>query len=294
MNHGTKIFALLFWVPLLCWAVPGTLENLNYKVTLSETTPGVDDSLVPGVDPLINVNVQDKVHGSGTQFPLKVYAIQEYFFSDNLLNLITRNTPKSSMAKPLYGFLQLNLDAPNDSRQYNAIRKYYFSTDNRALVASFAEGTDSGPGSQALGLIRWGDKPASLGWIYSITSQVNLLKSYGVQDGRIPQLEGEAGWTADSLTAAFMVSFSGGQASPDSATPDPASKTYYLVRADLGDNGIKVAAAPVDGAALRLQDGGTVDKVSCMGDQATVTVISADGTDTRQVQIPLPVMRSNE
>ena len=164
LNQCFKLFLVLVFLPLLAWAGPDTLENLQYRVTLSETTPGVDDSLVPGVDSVINVDVQDKLRGSGTRFPLKVYAIQEYFFSDNLLNLITRNTPKSSFTKPLYGFMQLNLDSPADSRQYGGIRKYYFSSDNRALVALFEQGTEGGPVTQSLGLVRWGDKPASLGW----------------------------------------------------------------------------------------------------------------------------------
>jgi hypothetical protein len=268
----------------MAWAVPGTLENLQYRVNLSETTPGVDDSLVPGVDPLINVDIQDKLHGTGTRFPLKVYAIQEYFLSDNLLNLITRDTPKSSMSKPLYGFLQLNMDSPNDSRQYKGISKYFFSSDNRALIALFNNGDAAGGAvTQSLGLVRWEDKPASLGWIYSPGAQVNTLKAFRVPDGEIPALEGTVGWTADSLTAAFVASFTGGQATPETGT-----KTYFLVRADLGDNGIKVAASPVDTAALHLQSGATIDKVACTGDTATLTVISSDGTDTQQVQLPLP------
>ena len=140
------LFALLILVPLAAFANPGTLENLQYKVTLSETTPGVDDSLIPGLDPLINVDIQDKLHGTGTRYPLKVYAIQEYFFSDNLLNLITRTSPKSSVTKPFYGFLQLNLESASDSRQYDGIRKYYFSSDNRAMIAIFEQGTGGGGG----------------------------------------------------------------------------------------------------------------------------------------------------
>ncbi len=278
----------LLFLPFAVAADPGTIENLQYKVTLSETTPGVDDALIPGVDPLINVDVQDKLHGTGTRFPLKVYAIQEYFFSGNLLNLITRDTPKSSGTKPLYGFMQLNLDSPNDSRQYSGIQKYYFSTDNRALIASFTEGTAGGSVTQSLGLIRWGDKPASLGLIYSATAQVNLLKSSHVPDGETPTLEGTIGWAADSLTAAFIASFSDSQ-----TTPTPGEKNYFLIRVDLSDAGVKVAATPVDSAALRLQNGGTIDKVDCGGDTATVSIISSDGTDTQQVELPLPPIAGN-
>jgi hypothetical protein len=278
-----KALAVLFVLPLGVLAGPGTLENLQYKVTLSETNPGVDDTLVPGVDPLINVDVLDKFHNSGSRYPLKVYAIPEYFFSDNRLNLITRTTPRSSVNKPLYGFLQLDLDSASDSRQYDGMRKYYFSTDNRALIAVFEQGTaDGGPATQSIALVRWGDKPASLGWIYSPPNQVNTLKSFQVPDGAIPNLEGTVGWTADSLTAAFVASFTGGTGAADAA-----SKSYFLVRVDLGDNGIKIAASPLDPEALHLSTGATIDKVDCAGDQATLTIISPDGTD-QQAQLPLP------
>ncbi len=287
--NGWKLLLIALIFPGHSPAAPGYLENLQYKVTLSETTPGVDDSLVPGMDPLINVNIQDKLHASGTQFPLKVYSIQEYFLSDNLLNLITRNSPKNSMSKPVYGFIQLNMDTPNDSRQYGGISKYYFSSDNRALIGSFGGGSTEGvPVTQSLGLIRWEDKPASMGWIYSAPNQVNLLKSGGVPDGQNPALEGTVGWTANSLTAAFMVSFSTAPAGSPAA-PDPGTKSYFLVRVEMGD-GLKVAASPVDTAALRLQNGGAIDKVACSGDQATLDVISADGSDTQQVQLPLPAL----
>jgi hypothetical protein len=277
------LFALLILVPLAAFANPGTLENLQYKVTLSETTPGVDDSLIPGLDPLINVDIQDKLHGTGTRYPLKVYAIQEYFFSDNLLNLITRTSPKSSVTKPFYGFLQLNLESASDSRQYDGIRKYYFSSDNRAMIAIFEQGTGGGAATSSLGLVRWENKPASLGWIYSPANQANSLKTFQVPDGEIPALEGTVGWTADSLTAAFVASFTGGQ-----TATDPGTKTYFLIRVDLGDDGIKIAASPLDAAALHLSTGSTIDKVECSGDLATLTIISSDGTDTQQVQLPLP------
>jgi hypothetical protein len=283
LKHWIPFFTVLAFLPLLSWAGPGTLENLQFKVTLSETSPGVDDSLIPGVDPLINVDVQDKIRGTGTRYPLKAYAITEYFFSDNLLNLITRNSPKSSLTKPLYGFLQLNLEAPDQSRQYSGFRKYYFSTDNRALLALFEQGEEGGPVTQSLGLVRWSDKPASLGWIYSPGNQVNALRAAQVPDGETPALEGTVGWTADSLTCAFVASFSGGP-----ATPNPATKTYFLIRVDMGEVGIKVAASPVDPAALRLDKGATIDKVDCSGDKATLTIVSPDGTDTQQVELPLP------
>jgi hypothetical protein len=48
----------------------------------------------------------------------------------------------------------------------------------------------------------------------------------------------------------------------------------------------------VDLATLRLQNGGAIDKVACSGDLATLDVISADGSDTQQVQLPLPVLPS--
>jgi len=281
---------VVIWLftPLGTFANPGSLENLQYKVSLSETTPGVDDSLIPGVDPVINVDVQDKLRGSGTRFPLKVYAIPEYFFSDNLLNLLTRTSPRSSVSKPLYGFLQLNLDSSTDSRQYNGIRKYFFSTDNHALVGVFEQGAEGGPVTSSVGLIRWGDKPASLGWIYSAVNQVNTLKTYQVPDGEIPALEGTVGWTADALTAAFVASFTGGP-----TASDPSVKSYFLIRVDLGDSGIKVAANPVDPAALKLSTGATIDKVECSGDLATLTITSPDGSDTQQVQIPLPNIGKN-
>jgi hypothetical protein len=195
------------------------------------------------------------------------------------------------LTKPIFGFIQLNMDAPNDSRQYGGISKYYFSSDNRALIGSFiAESKEGGAVTQSIGLIKWEDKPASMGWIYSAPNQVNLLKSSGVPDGQNPTLEGTVGWTADSLTAAFMVSYAAVPAAGQ-AIPDPGSKTYFLVRVDMGDR-LKVAASPVDLATLRLQNGGAIDKVACSGDLATLDVISADGSDTQQVQLPLPVLPS--
>src|SRR5208282_962635 len=104
-----------------------------------------------------------------------------------------------------------------------------------------------------------------------------------VPDGETPSLEGTAGWSADSLTCAFVASFS---APP--ATPNAGTKTYFLVRVDMEDSGIKVAASPLDPVALRLSSGATIDKVDCSGDKATLTITSSDGTDTQQVQLPLP------
>src|SRR5579859_849189 len=108
-------------------AVPGHLENGDYKVSLSETLPGLDDQTPLGAPPTITAAVVDKFRSTQTTFPLNFYAIPQFFLSGENLNLLGRTNLKSSPEGFRYSFLQISLSNPPDSREFRPLKQYSFS-----------------------------------------------------------------------------------------------------------------------------------------------------------------------
>src|SRR5579859_2434124 len=260
----------------ILWAVPGTLENTDYKINFSETLRGVDSQPMTLGGPVIYVDVTDKFRSQGTRFPLEVYAINQYFLDDDRLNLICRTTPRDTFHQ-LYSFIQLNLTDHQDSRQFQGMEKFFFSPDNRFLVAAFDQG---GP-PESIGFIRLSQGPARLGWLYSEKEKLNLFQKALPEIGKHLSLASVVGWMADSLTAVFVLSENVGTAE------SPVLK-YYLTCLYLEEDGFKVAAEAVDLSPYQLPDGGMIDTISCSGDHATLYFQPKDLSGTSQADFKLP------
>lgn len=255
-----KLLNLLFF--LFCfstlsalWADPAALENFDYKITLSETLPGVDNAPATAGGPVINVDVTDKRRSISTRFPLRVYSINEYFLSEDKLNLLCRTTLRDT-TRQHYSLIQLNLSNNPDSRQYSDLKKYYFSPDNGTLLGVFDQ-----EGSTAIGLIRLAKGPAGLGWLYSEREQVNLFLKALPSLGKKTTLASVVGWSADALTAVFVLS-------ADEGTMDEPVLKYYLASVVLEEDQFQTAVKSVDLTAFQIPAGGMIDKIDCVGDQA--------------------------
>jgi|SRR5579872_5258537 len=273
-NPLVFILCLSIFSPL--WAVPGTLENFDYKINLSETMPGVDSAPVTFGGPVINVDITDKLRSSTTRFPLKVYSINEYFLAEDHLNLLCRTTLRDT-TEQRFTLIQLNLSNSPDSRQFQGLKKYFFSPDNQSLLGTF----DRGGTGESIGLIRLGKGPAGMGWLYSEEAQVNLFQKALPSMGKKISLASLVGWTADALTAAFVLR-------ADEGTPDTPVLKYYLACLYLDEDRFQVAAEAVDLSAYHIPDNGTIDQIACEGDQVTLTFPSSDSFKTSKAVIKLP------
>ena len=257
-------------------AAPASLENFDYKVNFSETLPGVDNA-PPTVDgPVINVDVTDKLRNNTTRFPLKVYSINEYFLVDDKLNLLCRTTLRDT-TRQFYSMIQLNFSNAPDSRQFSGLKKYFFSSDNGSLLAVF----DQDGQEDALGLIRLNQGPAQLGWIYSEREQTNLFLKALPALGKNIRLASVVGWSADALTAAFVLSGNEG-------TADAPVLKYYLACVTLDGDHFQTAVEPVDLSAYALPAGGTIDKIDCVGNQAALYFPPKNMADNGKVTFKLP------
>jgi len=234
------------------WAVPATVENLDYKITLSETLPGLDDQAVPQMGPTITVTIQDKFRSTGLTYPLSVYAINDYALSGDYLNLLCRITPKISDGGPRYTFIQLNLSSPSDSRQFQPLKIYSFSPGNQYLLATF----DGKGKADSIGLIQL-DGPAKLGWLYSTQSSVDLFQKALPVPVQGIVLNNPIGWSGDSSTAIFV-------ASANDGTQDAqgnAVQKDYLTRLELDGDDFKLAAEPVDLSPYHYRNGSIISDV---------------------------------
>jgi hypothetical protein len=284
-----SVFFMLLSASSPLWALPAVVENINYKVTLSETLPGMDDQTNLQAPPTITVDVQDKIHSTDTRYPLNVYSINHYYLADDTLNLLCRINRRAPDSGPRYTLIQLNLSSPSDSRQFQPVKQYSFSPDDQTAIAVL-DGAPSG-GPDSVGVIRLNHAPAQLGWIYANKGLINLFQKALPDISKDVVIQDPVGWSADSLTAVFVVSAS--SATPDSqatpmATPvQPASKDY-LASVELTDDGYKVAAQPVDLSPYHYRNGGVIYKIECSADKATIYFSQANSSDNLQAVFSLP------
>lgn len=261
-------------------AKPAVLENINYKVTLSETLPGLDDQLSLQAGPTIQVTIQDKIHSNGFIYPLNVYAIHSYFLTDNTLNLLCRTTPKEAISGPRYTFIQFNLSNEQDSRQFQSLKRYSFSPDNRFLLAII----DTGATTDSVALIRLDKSPAQLGWVYSNNGAINFFKKALPSMAQSVVLYDPIGWSADSFTAAFVASAA--DMIPDTQG-QPVSRDY-LACVQLSEDGFQVAAEPVDLSPYHYKNGSVIVDLKCDGGKITLFFNQTDSSDNLKAEFPLP------
>ena len=262
------------------WAVPATVETLDYKITLSETLPGLDDQSVPQMGPTITVTIQDKFRSTGMVYPLSVYAINDYALSGDYLNLLCRITPKISDGGPRYTFIQLNLSSPSDSRQFQPLKIFSFSPGNQYLLATF-DGKDQ---PDSIGLIQL-DGPAKLGWLYSDKSAVNLFQKALPSMTQGILLNNPVGWSGDSSTAVFVASSSDGTRDAQGN----AVQKDYLARLELNGDNFKLAAEPVDLSPYHYRNGSIISDLKCSLDKATFFFSQSNSSDILKADFPLPV-----
>jgi hypothetical protein len=279
---GISLLAFLVVSPLL--AAPAVIENPFYKINLSETMPGIDDPSLntnnPFTQPLINVDVLNKTQSSSNRFPLQVYAINEYFLAEDQLNLLCRTTPTSA-GFPLYSLIQLNLRSTQDSRQFPAIKKYFFSPDNQFLLVVLDKDQAGKGTSDPIALIRLEDAPPVMGWLYSDKDQVNLFQRVLPDMGSPIVLNGIVGWTGDSLTAAFILSSNAG-------TPESPVFKDYLACVRLNGDDFKVAVKPVDLSSYQIHTGGGIDRIQMSEDKATFFFNQPNSAGELQGDFQLP------
>jgi hypothetical protein len=252
------------------------LENFDYKINLSETMPGVDIAPVSLGGTVINVDITDKLRSNTTRFPLKVYSINEYFLVEDHLNLLCRTTLRDT-TEQRFTLIQLNLSNSPDSRQFLGLKKYFFSPDNQSLIGVF----DNGGTEDSIGLIRLGKAPAGLGWLYSPEARTNLFKKVLPTLGEKAALASLVGWTADALTAAFVLR-------ADEGTADVPALKYYLACLYLDEDRFRVAAEAVDLSAYPIPGNGTIDQIACEGDQVTLTFPPSDSNKAMKAVFKLP------
>jgi hypothetical protein len=257
--------------PLL--AVPGHLENGDYKVSLSETLPGLDDQTALGAPPTITATVVDKFRSTQTAFPLNFYALPQFFLSGGNLNLLGRTNLKSSSEGFRYSFLQISLSNPPDSRGFGPLKQYSFSPDDRFLLAVF----DGQGHPDSIGVIRFDQAPAQIGWLYANGGALNLFKEAAPNLGSILTLNDPVGWSADSSTAVFILSNSA-----------PTAVQNYLVRVDLASDRASPALLPVDLSAAHYQSGGVLTRIVTDGQTAELYFNRGDSSDVTPVTFTLP------
>ena len=264
-------------------ARPASLENSGYKVSLSETLPGMDDQTPLGAPPTITAQVTDKFRSTQTTFPLNFYAIPEFFLNETNLDLLGRINPKSSPEGFRYGFLQISLSNPPDSREFKPLKQYSFSPDNRFLLGVF-DGQDH---PDSIGVIRLDEAPAQIGWLLANGGALNLFKEAVPALGPHLALNDPVGWSADSGTAVFILSAS--VSAP--ATPSNSSDTQaqnYLVRLDLTPDRAQPSLMPVDLSAEHYQSGGALTRIVTDGRTAALYFNQSDSSDTTPVTFALP------
>lgn len=261
-------------------ASPVAVENIDYKVSLSETLPGLDDSLVPQAGPTIGVTILNKFSNTGIVYPLNVYAINDYALLGGHLNLVCRTTPRVVDGGPRYSFVQLDLANPTDSKQFQPLKQFSLSPGNQNLLVVF-DGKDQ---SDSIGLIQLGDGPAGMIWLYAKNGKINLFQKSLPDMSVNVALHDPVGWSVDSGTAAFLASAGDG-------TQDPQGKVIlkdYLVFLVLDESGCKVAAEPVDLSPYHYKAGSVITDIKCTSDKATIIFSQADSSDNLQAEFPFP------
>ena len=272
------LFSLLPCSPL--WAVPGTLENNDYKVTLSETLPGLDSQGSPPSGVGITITVADKFRSTATLYPLDGYAVNVYFLLGDSLNLLSRTTLMGNQLAYRYNFLQLALSNPPDSRLYKDLRQFSFSPDQRSLLAVI----DGGEGKPPLvGLVSLDNPPARMSLLYGEPMGINLFKGGFSSPVSNLVVNDPVGWAADGLTAAFVLSV--GDGSQD-AQGKPALKDYLAVLQQT-DKGWGASVQPLDLSAYHFHQGGVVTDLQVGGGQARLFLTDQNSTSPSEVDFKL-------
>jgi hypothetical protein len=271
----------LFFLPFLAAAplaaAPAVLENAGYKVTLSETLPGLDAVSVPQQGPTITVTVLDKLRFTSASFPLPVYAIQDYFLADSALDLMTRTNPLGSQGGPRFDFYQLNLESPDESRRYGPVKRFSLSPDNQAVLARF----DGGDKPDAIVLILDSSVPAVLYWLYGPQAGMGLFQKAIPSLTSPPQVQDPVAWAADSMTAAFLVT-----TGKDADEIEPGRT--YLTALRLDGDGPQIAVNPVDLSPYGYGRGAVVVRAQCAGNQAAFFLTRPGSADVQEADFPLP------
>ncbi len=273
-------FAVFLGTFSILGAVPASVENLNYKVTLSETQPGLDDQAVQQAGPTITVAILDKMRNTRLVYPLQIYAIHYYFLRDEALDLVCRTTLEGDAGGPRYSFIQLNLNNTQDSRQFPLMKRFSFSPDGQTLLAVL----DGSGAADPVVLLRIQESPPRMGWIYSSKDQVNLFTRAQPALARDVTVNEPVGWSADSSTAAFVVS------SPDGTKDgqDLPIQRDYLACLRLSGEGFRVAAQPLDLIPYHYHNGSVITEIKCNGDKATLSFVQSDSSSNLTAEFPLP------
>ncbi len=262
------------------WALPATVENLDYKVTLSETMPGVDDQTSLQAGPTITVSVQDKVRNNGVLVPLPVYSINHYYLGTNSLNLLCRTTPRSADTAALYNLFQLDLSNSQESRQFKDLKRYSFSPDDHFLLGVF----DGKGQPDSIVLVRLSEPPAQLEWIYTNKGAYNLFRKTLPDMPKKLHLNDPVTWSIDSDAAVFVIS-------GEEDAPDPEGKPVwkdYLACVTVSDDGFKVAAEPLDLSTYHYRQGAVISKIECRADKAILYFTRDNSSDNLKAEFTLP------
>lgn len=277
------VLPLALFIFFLCTnllAAPGQLENSDYKVTISETLPGIDSNqaLLPP-DAAITVTVTDKFRSQQTLYPLKAYAVQNYFFLGDTLNLVARTTLANASTGPRYSFIQLSLSNSQDSRQFPNLRQVSLSPDQQTLLAVM----DNGTTPPLLGLSQLVDGPPSLVWLYAEPAGINHFKAAFSAPVTALTLNDPVGWAADSLSAAFLLTV-------DDGTRDAQGKPVFkdiLADLELSDNQWKVSCHSVDLSSYHFHTGAALSDLQCSGGQAKLFFASDNSTNPVEADFQL-------
>lgn len=262
------------------WAVPGTVENNDYKATISETLPGLDSQGSPPSGVGITITVADKFRSTTTLYPLDGYAVNVYFLLGDSLNLVSRTTLMGNQVAYRYNFLQLALSNPSDSRLYKGFRQFSFAPDQRSLLAVI----DGGDGKPPLiGLASLENPPARMVILYGEPMGANIFKSAFSSPVSTLALNDPVGWAADGQTAAFVLSV--GDGSQD-AQGKPVLKDYLAVLQQT-DKGWGASAQPVDLSAYHFHQGGVVTDLQIGGGQARLFLTDQNSTSPSEVDFKL-------
>lgn len=282
MKKAALTFCLFGLLPCArLWAVPATLENGDYKVLLSETLPGLDSQGTPPTGVGITITVTDKFRSTTTLYPVDGYAINIYFLLGDSLNLLSRTTLMgNNQAAYRYNFLQLALENPPDSRLYKNLQQFFFSPDQRSLLAVI----DNGEGKPPLvGLASLENSPARMAPLYADSMGVNLFKAAFSGPVSTLAVNDLVGWAADGQTAVFVLSV--GDGSQD-AQGKPVLKDYLAV-VQQTDKGWTASAQPADLSAYHFHQGGVITDLQVNGDQARLFLTDQNSTSPSEVDFKL-------
>lgn len=271
MQKSLYVLIFLYSATVPLCAAPGQVENNDYKITLSETLPGIDaQGALLAPDAGITVTVTDKFRSQQVFYPLKAYAIPAYFLLGDTLNLVTRTTLLNTPSGPRYSFIQLNLADPSDSHQFPNLRQYSLSPDQQNLLVAVDE--DSGP--PMLGITHLTDSPLNMEWLYSEPARVNLFKAAFQAPVTALSLSDPVGWSADSLSAAFLFSVDDGTRD---AQGKPVWKDYLAALS--WSEGWKASAQAVDLSPYHFHAGAALTDLRYDGRQAQLFFTSDNSTN---------------